>query len=174
MFITRELLKEMPSGKEACIEARLWFDSNFPNGGELSAVWKACNNDEWRVWFACHYLPKEAQQELAWKFAGQAMRNAGIEAFADNVNDSNWQKAKRTAAQVATVIVTDVDARTFTRIASAYKATHAAAVDVHAAARAAAYAAAAAGDITADIIAARKEQAEWAWEVLQDYLGESQ
>ena len=99
--ITAKTLKRMPSGARACKSPRRWFKATFPKeqyptGVSLRVAWDACPRDDWRVWFALNWLPIEQVQGLAWKFAGQAMRLAGIEEYADNVTADNWEEARAT------------------------------------------------------------------------------
>lgn len=139
MKITIETLEKMPSGERACTAARDWFARNFPSGGTLNEVAAANTNDEWLVWFTCHYLPANKREALAFKFAGQAFRfvaqiHPELGEYADNVT-----AAHVTAARAA----------------------------AYAAADAAADAADAAACITYDGDA-KKEQAAWSLTALQD------
>jgi hypothetical protein len=113
--ITAKTLKRMPSGARACKKPRRWFKSTFPkeqypNGASLRVAWRACPRDDWRVWFALNWLPIEQVQGLAWRFAGQAMRLAGIDEYADNVTADNWKEARATTNGLYEFVVDDYEA----------------------------------------------------------------
>jgi len=72
MLITNKLLKHMPSGDKACKPARKWFKRTFPDGADWEEAWSACQEDDWLIWFALNYLPRDTVVELAFKFIEQA------------------------------------------------------------------------------------------------------
>ena len=103
MKITIAMLEKMPDGSRACDDAHEWFSLQFPDGADLEAAWQECQNPLWKIWFACHALPADDRQALAFRFAGQAFRFAAqrhsqLSEFADNVTTGNWQVAAAAGA----------------------------------------------------------------------------
>jgi hypothetical protein len=112
METTRITLSDLES-MEACSPARSWFASEFPGGASLEEAWRACPVDQWRVWFTCRSLTKEAVVDLAFRFAGQAFRfaaklNPALAKYADNVTEKNLLNAAR-AARIACATFADDD-----------------------------------------------------------------
>ena len=170
MFINYDLLLKMPSGRKACDDALEWFEEEFPNGGELEAVWDACEDNAWKVWFTCHYVSFDERQALAWKFAGQAFRFAAeyhpeLEEFADNVNEDNWEEARDKAyASYASSAFSYASYASFASSSAASSASFFAYAAY--ASFSASYASSAVFSASYAAFHARKEQAEWCEDIL--------
>ena len=100
-MITMAELESM--GERPCKEAMDWFRETHPDGATLAAAWESCPHDDWRVWYACHTLPREKVIALAYRFAGQAFRYAArahvsLEPWADNVTPENVAAARAAVA----------------------------------------------------------------------------
>ena len=87
-MITIADLEEMPSGDRACSGARDWFAERFPNGAELREAWDACPSDDWRVWFACHWMARD-DRALVVRFARWCAKCARRYADAATVTTSD-------------------------------------------------------------------------------------
>lgn len=83
--ITMNTFLRMPSGDRACREARKHFENKYGKDASvsLSQLWREWdrpdNENADRIWFACNWLTGSLLSDLAMRFAGQAMRYAGIE-----------------------------------------------------------------------------------------------
>lgn len=106
MEITLELLRNLG----ACKRTRDYFfrTYGFSAAAPLRQVWdewvgwreSANYSNEDRIWLACRLLEDKKRDALAFRFAGQAMRFAGITEYADNVTLENWRDASERAREL--------------------------------------------------------------------------